>query len=53
MTTPIRFNTELLRTGIHTTGIVVPAEAMAGLDAGARPAVVVRVNDYTYRTRSA
>ncbi|GAA3569270.1 hypothetical protein GCM10022197_26990 [Microlunatus spumicola] len=32
------------------TGIEVPAEVLAGLDGGARPAVVVTVGGHTYRT---
>jgi hypothetical protein len=45
----VRFATELTRTGKTTTGIIVPPAAMAALGAGARPALVVRVNGYTYR----
>lgn len=47
---PVRFSTVLARTGANTTGIVVPPEIIAQLGAGARPKLVVRVDDYTYRT---
>lgn len=47
---PVRFNTQLLQTGATTTGIPVPAEVIAKLASGARPAVLVRVNGYSYRT---
>ena len=46
----VRFETHLLQTGATTTGIPLPADAIAKLDAGARPAVLVRVNGYSYRT---
>ena len=46
----IRFNTQLLQTGATTTGIVVPPEVIAQLAAGGRPALVVSVNGYSYRT---
>ncbi len=46
----IRFQTLLLQTGKTTTGIEVPAEMIAQLAAGARPALAVRVNGYGYRT---
>jgi hypothetical protein len=46
----IRFQTELTQTGKTTTGIVVPADVIAQLGAGARPALVVRVNGYSYRS---
>ena len=46
----VRFATRLLQTGKTTTGIEVPAEAIAQLGGGARPAVAARVNDYAYRT---
>lgn len=47
---PVRFSTILARTGANTTGVVVPPEIIAALGAGARPRLVVRVNDYVYRT---
>lgn len=46
----VRFTTALLQTGKTTTGIPVPAQAIAQLDAGARPAVAVSVNGYGFRT---
>lgn len=46
----LRFKTQLMKTGANTTGIVVPADVLAALDGGKRPAVVVQINDYTYRT---
>lgn len=50
MTKPISFKTELARTGENTTGIVVPSSVIEQLAGGARPALVVRVNGYSYRT---
>lgn len=47
---PIRFDTVLLQTGKTTTGIVVPPDAIAGLGLGGRPALIVRVNGYSYRS---
>lgn len=46
----IKFQTEMTRTGGTTTGVVLPPDLFAQLGAGARPAVVARINDYTYRT---
>ena len=46
----VRFTTKMSQTGTTTTGVVVPPEAIAQLQAGARPAVVAKINDYTYRT---
>lgn len=46
----LRFATQLLQTGANTTGIPVPDEVIAKLAAGARPAVVAKVNGYSYRT---
>ncbi len=45
-----RFEATLLQTGANATGIPVPVDVIAKLDAGARPAVLVRVNGYSYRT---
>jgi hypothetical protein len=50
MTGPIRFKSTLKQTGTNTTGIVVPREIMDRLAAGARPALAVRVNHYSFRT---
>lgn len=45
------FTTTLLKaTGMDATGIVVPADVMATLGPGKRPAVTVTVNGYTYRS---
>ena len=44
------FKTTLLAAGKNITGIVVPDEIVAGLDGGKKPAVVVTVNGYTYRS---
>ncbi len=46
----VSFRTTLTQTGATTTGIVVPKEILAQLSAAARPAVVAKVNHYTYRT---
>jgi hypothetical protein len=45
----MRFSTTLLQMG-NNTGIEVPPDVLAGLDAGKRPAVVVSVNGYEYRS---
>lgn len=45
-----RFQTRLAKTGKNTTGIVVPPLVIAELGAGARPALVVKINAYTYRS---
>lgn len=39
----------MLQTG-NNTGIEVPAEVVAALDAGKRPPVVINVNGYEYRS---
>lgn len=49
-TQPQRFATTLLQTGKATTGIEVPGEVIRRLAGGARPALLVKVNDYVYRT---
>lgn len=46
----VNFDTELLATGGRNTGIEVPEELVAALGAGKRPPVLVRVNDYEYRS---
>lgn len=46
----VRFETRMMRTGANTTGVVVPADVIAQLGGGARPAVVATFNDYRYRT---
>ena len=45
----VNFSTTLFQDG-NNTGIEVPAEVVAALDAGKRPAVVVTVNGYEYRS---
>jgi len=45
-----RFTTTLLAAGKNITGIVVPDAVVAGLGGGKKPAVVVTVNGYTYRS---
>jgi hypothetical protein len=45
----MRFSTTLTQMG-NNTGIEVPAEVLEALGAGKRPAVVVRVNGYEYRS---
>lgn len=49
-TKKISFATILQPTGKTTTGIVVPQEKLRQLSSAARPAVVAKVNDYSYRT---
>ena len=46
----VTFDTEMAQTGTNTTGVVVPPEIISKLQGGARPAVVAKINDYTYRT---
>src|ERR1700712_3722035 len=45
----MRFSTTLLQIG-NNTGIEVPDDVLDALGAGKRPAVVVKVNDYEYRS---
>jgi bacteriocin resistance YdeI/OmpD-like protein/uncharacterized protein DUF1905 len=45
----MKFSTTMSQMG-NNTGIEVPAEIVAALDAGKRPAVVVNVNGYEYRS---
>lgn len=45
----MKFSTEMLQMG-NNTGIEVPAEVVEALGAGKRPAVVVDVNGYRYRS---
>lgn len=44
------FKTTLLQAGKNITGIVVPPEVVERLGGGKKPAVVVTVNGYTYRS---
>ena len=46
----MKFRTKLELFGKTATGIVVPDEVVAGLQAGKRPPVCVTINGYTYRT---
>lgn len=48
--TQVHFDTILTQTGEKTTGIVVPPDVITQLGGGARPALLVGVNDYSYRT---
>ncbi|ORA32260.1 YdeI/OmpD-associated family protein [Mycobacterium aquaticum] len=45
----MKFSTEMFQMG-NNTGIEVPAEVVEALGAGKRPAVVVDVNGYRYRS---
>lgn len=44
------FKTTLLQAGKNITGIVIPPEVVERLGGGKKPAVVVTVNGYTYRS---
>jgi hypothetical protein len=46
----MRFHTTLLRGGKTATGIQVPEEVVAALEAGKRPPVRVTINGHTYRS---
>jgi Bacteriocin-protection, YdeI or OmpD-Associated/Domain of unknown function (DUF1905) len=46
----MRFRAEVELGGKTATGIRVPAEVVAGLNAGKRVPVTVTINGYTYRT---
>jgi hypothetical protein len=45
----MKFSTTMFQDG-NNTGIEVPADVVAALDAGKRPPVVVNVNGYEYRS---
>lgn len=45
----MKFSTTMFQDG-NNTGIEVPADVVEGLGAGKRPAVVVEVNGYRYRS---
>src|SRR5271167_784052 len=49
MAATVTFDTTVTATG-NNTGIVVPDDVLDRLGAGRRPAVVVNVNGYEYRT---
>lgn len=46
----MRFRAEILLGGKTATGISVPPDVVAALDAGKRVPVAVTINGYTYRT---
>jgi hypothetical protein len=46
----MKYRTTVLATGPNTTGIPVPDDVLAALDAGKRPAVTVRLGGHTYRS---
>ena len=45
----VKFSTTMFQMG-NNTGIEVPAEIVAAIDAGKRPPVIVNVNGYEYRS---
>lgn len=46
----MKYRTTIRQTGANTTGIPVPPEVMEGLGGGKRPAVIVRIGDFSYRS---
>jgi hypothetical protein len=46
----MRFTTTIKQSSKTATGIVVPAEVLAGLGAGKAPKVAVTINGFTYRS---
>ncbi|MGV8967499.1 MAG: YdeI/OmpD-associated family protein [Cellulomonas sp.] len=46
----MKFRTTVLNPRGTATGIAVPDDVLAALDAGRRPALQVAINDYVYRT---
>ena len=46
----MRFHTTIQQSGKTATGIQVPDEIVAALEAGKRPPVTVTINGYTYRS---
>ncbi|MCS7481379.1 YdeI/OmpD-associated family protein [Umezawaea endophytica] len=46
----MNFRATVLLSGKTATGVQVPDEVVTALDSGKRPAVKVRINDYTYRS---
>jgi len=46
----MRFHTRVLLEGKTATGLQVPDDVIAGLGAGKRPAVLITINSYSYRT---
>jgi hypothetical protein len=45
----MKFKTSILQTG-NNTGIEVPPEVVEGLGGGKKPAVVIRIGSYSYRS---
>jgi hypothetical protein len=50
MEDPMKFRAELQQDGKTATGITVPQDVLDSLGAGRRPAVMVTINGYTYRS---
>jgi len=46
----MKFRATVVQSGKTATGVRVPDEVVDGLGAGRRPAVLVRIGDYSYRT---
>ena len=46
----MRFRTTILRSGKTATGIEIPTDVLAALNAGKKPPVTVTVNGYKYRS---
>jgi hypothetical protein len=46
----MRFHTTILQAGKTATGIRIPDEIVEGLGAGKRPAILVTIGNYTYRS---
>ena len=46
----LKFATTLLQAGKTATGIKIPAEIIAKLDAGKKPPICVTINGFTYRS---
>jgi hypothetical protein len=46
----MRFHTTILQSGKTATGIRIPDEVVEGLGAGKRPAILVTINGFTYRS---
>jgi hypothetical protein len=46
----MNFQATVLLSGKTATGVQVPEEVVTALNSGKRPAVTVRINDYTYRS---
>ncbi|MHA7967622.1 YdeI/OmpD-associated family protein [Paenibacillus sp. CAU 1782] len=46
----MRFNTVIFLSGKTATGMEVPTEVVEGLGSGKKPAVIVKIGDYSYRS---